>query len=129
MRGVNVKPECNVDFGDLGDNGERTYNLIGSKFPDSCCNLTQAPPENLFDPTGKQQTCYLKDVSFNGWRQDYRMRLYLGCVGDKLVGAEDCVPSEVQLYVKDDFLDGTYTYPMNKTFGETTWKTDTPDGC
>jgi len=127
-------PECKVDFGNLNDDGTRTgYNYIGGKFPDSCCEVTSwingQPPETLTDANGDQQTCYIKKVGFPGWRKDQRMRLYLGCVGDQLVGSEDCVPSELSLYDKTEYLAGTYNYPMNATYGDTTWKTASPDEC
>jgi len=127
-------PQCDIPWGDIDDSGDFDgYNLIGSKMPDSCCSeLIQTPPEQLKDPQGNQATCYLHEAAFPGWpaAPDTKwMRLYLGCEDGQLVGAENCVPKKDELYDKDTFEAGTYTYPMDKAVADQTWKNSTPDGC
>lgn len=124
-------PECDLPWGDLDDDGTQNYNLLGSKLPDSCCSdLIKLPAEQFKDPQGNQATCYLH--AFSNWPKEGDskwMRLYLGCEDGELVAAENCVPDGTQFYTKDTMLDGTFTYPMDKTVADSTWKNSTPAGC
>lgn len=124
-------PECNLPLGNIDDDGNLNYNLLGSKLPDSCCSdLIKAGPTSMTDEQGHQSTCYI--YPFPNWPNAgdaKQMRLYLGCVEGKLVAAENCVPEGTEFYNKNTFMDGTFTYPMDKSVADKTWKNSTPAGC
>jgi len=134
-----IAPECNVpEWGDIdlssSDAEMWGYKYIGAKVPDSCCSNEElfkyAVPEPLEDSNGVQHTCYIHPAGgLPGFRPSDRMRLYLGCVDGQLVGAENCVPQGVHYLTEEEFIDNTYTYPMNATFGDEQWMNGTPDDC
>lgn len=132
-------PECNIDLGNIDDQGNWSlYNYIGSKVPDSCCNVNNpgGPAEVLVDSSGNQGTCYMHDANFPNWPGNAEgsgnvtvMRLYLGCEDGELVGAENCVPEDTTFYTVETYNARTFTYPMEKAVADTKWENNTADGC
>jgi len=133
-----LAPECDVpNWGDIdlasNDEAAYGYDYIGAKVPDSCCNqeswLEFSAPEPIFDDSGVQHTCFIRDAAFPGFRTTDKMRLYLGCENGQLVAAENCVPSSIDYMSEQDFVDNTYAYPMNASFAATQARNGTPDQC
>lgn len=125
-------PECNFPMGDVDDDGNLHYNLLGSKLPDSCCSdlIKAGPPTSTTDAQGHPATCYI--YPFSNWPNqgdDKQMRLYLGCSDGKLIAAENCIPEGTEFYNKSTFVDGTFTYPMDKSVADKAWKNSTAAGC
>jgi len=134
-----TNPECDIPFWgdvhpDLGDVPDfYGYGFVGTKVPDSCCNvdawLQFSAPEPIKDENGVQHTCFIRDAAFPGFRPTDKMRLYLGCEDGELVAAENCVPWGASFMTEEEFKDNTYSYPMNATFAATAAMNGTPDQC